>query len=63
MTLTVRFQNRSTVVARGRAFEGFGDIFWNRTLGGRPAQSGRYKLVVQATIGAHSATSAVQVRF
>jgi sugar lactone lactonase YvrE len=63
VTLTVRFQNRSTTVASGRAFEGFGDIFWNRQLGGRPARSGRYKLIVRATIGDHSATSSVQVRF
>jgi sugar lactone lactonase YvrE len=61
VTLTVRFQNRSTIVTRGHAFDGFGEIFWTRHLNGHRAPSGRYKLIVQATIGTHSSTSAVQI--
>ncbi|MFL5824302.1 MAG: hypothetical protein ACJ764_12775 [Solirubrobacteraceae bacterium] len=63
VTLTVRFQNKSTVVAHGRAFEGFGEIFWNRRLRGHPAPRGRYKLIVRASISHHSATSSVKVKF
>ena len=62
VTLTVRFQNRSTVVAHERAFEGFGEIFWNRRLRGHAAPPGRYKLIVRAIISHHSATSAVRAK-
>jgi hypothetical protein len=50
------------VVAHTRGRAGLGRIAWNRSLHGRPARHGGYKLTVIATLGADTASSALSIR-
>jgi sugar lactone lactonase YvrE len=52
----------ATLVARAQGRPGFGELLWNRRLGGKPALRGRYTLTVTATAAGHSASSRLSVR-
>jgi sugar lactone lactonase YvrE len=52
----------ATVVARAAGRPGFGELRWNRRLGGKPAPRGRYTLTVTATAAGHTGSSRLSVR-
>jgi hypothetical protein len=63
ITLAVKpAHGRPVVVAHTRGRAGLGRIAWNRSLHGRPARHGGYKLTVIATLGADTASSALSIR-
>jgi hypothetical protein len=53
---------RPSVVGRASGHSGWGELSWNRRIGGATAGRGRYRLTVTAAAGARSATSSVSVR-
>jgi sugar lactone lactonase YvrE len=53
---------RPTTVGRASGRAGWGELSWNRRIGGAAAGRGRYTLTVTATVGGRSATSSVSVR-
>jgi sugar lactone lactonase YvrE len=53
---------KPAVVARASGRPGWGQLAWDRRLGGAIAPKGRYTLTVTVTVGARTATSKVTVR-
>ncbi len=63
LTLSVKpAGGKPTVVSRAAGRAGWGELGWNRRIGGAVAGRGRYTVTVTATVGPNSATSSVTVR-